>query len=73
MMKLIGLSALALILNVTGANARHRPTNETTYYGIQRISPTVDSAGWRLRRSGWDHSCFGTNLPSQYACSANGG
>jgi hypothetical protein len=71
--KLISLSAIVFILGVAGADARHRPANEAAYYGIQRISPTVDRGGWRQTQSGWDHSCFNINLPSQFACSANGG
>jgi hypothetical protein len=73
MTKLISLSAIALILGVVGADARPRPANEAAYNGIQRVSPTVDRAGWRQTQHGWDHSCFNINLPSQFACSANGG
>jgi hypothetical protein len=72
MIKLIGLAAIATILSVTGAEARHRPANETPYNGIQRLSPTVDRDGWRLTPHGWDHSCFDIG-PAMYACSENGG
>ena len=36
----------------------------------------VDCQGWRLRSStiGWDNTCFNLDyLPSQFACSSNGG
>ena len=72
MTKLIGLSAIVLILGVVGADARHRSANEAAHYGIQRVSPTVERNGWRLTQHGWDHSCLNINLPEQFACSANG-
>jgi hypothetical protein len=72
MTKLIGLSAIAVILSTAGADAQHRPAYVTGHYGIHRLSPTADR-GWRLRSNaiGWDPSCFDINLPSMFACSAN--
>jgi hypothetical protein len=70
MTKLIGLSAIAIILGTAGADAQYRPAHHTPYYGIHRLSPTVDRGGWRLRNSaiGWDPSCLNINLPSMFAC-----
>jgi len=73
MTKLIGLSAIAVILSTVGADAQYQSAYHSAYHGIHRLSPTVDRGAWRLRSNatGWDPSCLNIDLPSEFACSAN--
>jgi hypothetical protein len=80
MRKLIGLSAIVLILSASGAGAQYRAialhhrTPQPGYAERFTEGRPVGAGGWRLRSNarGWDNTCFDlTYLPSEFACSAN--
>jgi hypothetical protein len=70
-------TAAAAKMRVDRHRAVHHSMHRPAPHGHFRASPEgdlIDQNGWRLRNGVWDNTCFNlAYLPSQFACSSNGG
>ncbi len=78
-------SAAIITAQLLGHAAEAKPKTHHQHFATRSVScpvrrtaegELVDCHGWRLRPgiTGWDNTCFNLDyLPSQYACSSNGG